>query len=88
MREVESISSKGNGRKIAVYYLSPSDIKKKRVFKGDCIGLRFDAQSKENYTVYMRPDEALMVAGLLVNTVWKITKSYCLGLVRQKKSGR
>ena len=73
MREITSFLFKNNKRKIAVYYLTESELKKKKIHKQDSLALMFDAQNGEEntHTCYMRPDEALIIAKLLIQSVFQ-----------------
>jgi hypothetical protein len=78
MKKITSYRYTQNNRELAVFYLTPAQIKKRKINKEDCIALMFDAQrgEDETHTLYIRPDEALVIAELLICAVRSITKAY------------
>lgn len=85
MTKVSKYLFKKNGREIAVFYLNKRELKKKKIHIHDCIMLQFDSQDGGDKGIYMRPDEALLVAELLISGVNRSVKGYDMGCV--KKSG-
>ncbi len=86
MKKVSNYIFQKNGREIAVFYLNKKQLKKKNLHVYDCIMLQFDAQEGGDKGVYMRPDEALLVAELLTAAVRKSVKAYDMGVERNKKT--
>jgi hypothetical protein len=76
MKEVCYYLYKNNNRKISVYYLTESEIKRKKINVDDCLALKFDSQNKDSDELYIRPDEALVIANLLIKAVHQTTKAY------------
>lgn len=83
MKKVSSYIYKKNNREIAVYYLNKKQCKEKEVHADDCIALVFDAQINNSRAVYMRPDEALNIAKLLIEGVNNSVKAYKMGVKKK-----
>jgi len=84
MKKISSHLFTKNNREIAVFYANLKDLKKRKIHKHDAIALQLDAQKGEDntHTIFMRPDEALIIAKLLIDGVHKATKAFELGLKR------
>ncbi|OGP87174.1 MAG: hypothetical protein A2031_08185 [Deltaproteobacteria bacterium RBG_19FT_COMBO_43_11] len=83
MKKISSYIFKKNKREIATYYLTKKDLRQKKININDAICLVLDAQNKRKaHSFYFRPDEALLVAVLLTETVRRSTKKYSLGEIK------
>lgn len=71
-----------NDRSFITYYLSPADTARMRVADCDVIGLRrriigtTESGESEGPMTVMRPDEALIMARMLIDAVSKVTEGY------------
>lgn len=83
MKKISSYVFKKNKREIATYYLTKKDLRKRKKNTDDAICLVLDAQDeKKAHTFLFRPDEALLVAVMLTETVRRSTKAYNLGKIK------
>jgi hypothetical protein len=83
VKKISSYVFKKNKREIATYYLTKKDLRKKKINTDDAICLVLDAQDKRKaHSFYFRPDEVLLVAGLLTEAVRRSTKKYSLGIIK------
>jgi hypothetical protein len=75
-----------NGREISVFYLTKKDCKKHNVPAYDCIRLCLTPPDdpKEEAGIYMRPDEAIIIAKLLINSIYRSVRCYSMGVLRKK----
>lgn len=74
MKEICIFKFPKNGAKVSVSYWQPPH-KDKRV-KDDCLWLQWQTEEKEKLGIGMRPDEALLIAEMLVEGVRVITEMY------------
>ena len=81
MKKICSYTFKKNKRTIETVYLTKKDLKKRKIHINDAICLVLDAgdKNKENH-FYFRPDEALLIAGMLTETVRLSVKAYDMGV--------
>jgi len=74
-----------NDRSFITYLLSEADTRRMRIPDRDVIGLRrrvispTDSEQPEGPMYVMRPDEALILARLLIDAVWQVTEGYTIG---------
>ena len=76
-----------NGKEISVSYVSRKYCKAHRIPDCDCIFLHFDNHKKFNGDVhgwFMRPDEALETARMLIQAVHDVTLAYKIKLKVKK----
>ena len=67
-----------NGKALSTQLLSVDDIHRLSLSERDVIGLtRHDYD--QDRTMVMRPDEALILAQLLIDAVWQVTEGYTVG---------
>lgn len=84
MKKVCSYTFKKNNRTIETRYLSKKDLRKMNIHVHDAICLVLDSQDESKaYSFYLRPDEALLIASMLTETVRLSTKAYNLGAQRK-----
>lgn len=76
-REVCSFLFTKNNAKISVNYLTPKEIKKEKIDKDDCLSLIFN-KDDDPLEIRIRPDEALIIANLLISAVNKTTHGYLM----------
>ena len=65
-----------NSALLETYYLSRADQGRFNVPECDVIGLRRVSADGEDRTTVMRPDEALIIARMLVDAVLELTLTY------------
>jgi hypothetical protein len=70
-----------NDKTINVGYLNRSDQRKFGVAEEDTLALTFITDEYER-SYCIRPDEAIIIIGLLAEAVYKSVKGYAVGLVR------
>jgi len=80
MKELTRHNFKRNGKSIAAYYLNSKARKKAKVPDCDCICLSFEHPDKEGTKIYLRPDEALLVARQMIESVYRVTNAYDIRL--------
>jgi len=74
-----------NDRSFITYLLSEADTRRMRIPECDVIGLRHrvigpaEGEQPEGPMIVMRPDEALILARLLIDAVWQVTEGYTVG---------
>jgi len=73
-----------NSKSFITYLLSSADTRRMRVPEVDVIGLRRRVvdpvdDEREGPLLVMRPDEALILARLLIDAVWQVTEGYTVG---------
>jgi hypothetical protein len=81
MKEITRHNFKRNGKSIAAYYLNGKARKKAKVPGCDCICLAFEHQDKDGTKIYLRPDEALLVARQMIEAVYSVTNAYEIRLL-------
>jgi len=77
-----------NSKSFITYLLSSADTRRMRVPEVDVIGLRRRVvdpvdDEREGPLLVMRPDEALILARLLIDAVWQVTEGYSVGKPKQ-----
>jgi len=80
MKKITNYVFKKNNREIAVFYAGVKELKKLGIHQEDAILLKFDVQRSDGTEIFMHPDEALIVARLLIEGVEKTTLAYRLGV--------
>lgn len=86
MKQLISKEYKRNGKEISVHYVSKKYCKAHKIPECDCIFLYFDNHRKFNGDVkgwFMRPDEALEAARMLIQAVNTVTCAYKIRLRRK-----
>jgi len=74
-----------NDKSFVMYLLSAGDTRRMRIPECDVIGFRrrvigpIDGEQPEGPMMVMRPDEALILAKLLIDAVWQVTEGYTIG---------
>lgn len=71
-----------NDKAFETRYLNASDRKQAGIAECDGLALRIELPDKDITTYYMRPDEALILARMLTDAVWRSSKSFEYGLIR------
>jgi hypothetical protein len=71
-----------NNKSFRTSYVSRKERKKIGIHKDD--NICFDWYKGEGYDkgLYLRPDEALIIAKQLIDAVWKVTGAYADGFLR------
>ena len=83
MIEIETYLFKKNARKITTSFLTKKDCRAKNIPTDDCICLHLESLNKcDSRYLYIRPDEALLIARMLINAVWKSVKAYKVGFLK------
>lgn len=88
MKQLYCKEYKKNGKEISVFYVSQKYCKAHRIPVCDCIFLHYDNHKKFNGDVngwFMRPDEALETAEMLIRAVNDVTCAYKIRLRREAK---
>ena len=83
MKEIARHNFIKNGKSIVCYYLNSRAKKKAKVPDCDCICLSFEGI--ENTNIFLRPDEALIVAKQLIESVYKTTIGYDIRFIAKTK---
>lgn len=66
-----------NGRAFITYLMSQAELDRMSLPECDVIGLR-RFKDNEAPLMVMRPDEALILARLLIDAVWQVTEGYSI----------
>lgn len=72
-----------NDRAFITYLLSQAELDQMDLPECDVIGLR-RFKDREGPLMVMRPDEALVLARLLIDAVWQVTEGYTVGEVKDR----
>jgi len=83
MKAIAQHAFKNNKKKIVCYYLDKADRRKRKVPDCDCLCLSFESEGKGGVDIYLRPDEAILVARLLLDSVYKVTSDYKIRLINK-----
>lgn len=85
MKKLSQYYFKGNGRAIVTYYLTQSVIKKRKIPGNsvDCLCLSLEEKDGASTRIFMRPDEALIIAEQLSSAVRKITQTYTIRYTKE-----
>jgi hypothetical protein len=68
-----------NDRYFVIYLLLAADQEHLNLPECDVIGFLYNDSNKGDQVLAMRPDEALILARLLIDAVWQTTEGYSVG---------
>jgi len=74
-----------NDKAFEMRYLNASDRKRANVPDVDGLALVIETAKDERTTYHLRPDEALILARMLTDAVWKTCSSFRYGLIRRNR---